>query len=183
MNPKAFAVWLTGLPGAGKSVISEKLQQILKEHEINADILRMDEMRQHVTPEPKYTDEERQIIYNAFSFCAKKLVENDVNVIMDATGNLRKYRSLAKKIVPNYLEIYIKCPLEIAMRRESGRNQTKEAPKDIYKKGLKGESETVPGLQSKYEEPEDPDLIVNSNKFGIKECALYIYEKIINNVP
>ncbi|MBD3227315.1 MAG: adenylyl-sulfate kinase [Candidatus Lokiarchaeota archaeon] len=183
MNPKSFAVWLTGLPGAGKSVISDKLQQILKKEEIHADIIRMDEMRKYVTPDPKYTDEERKLVYNSFSYCAKKLVENNINVIMDATGNLRKYRALAKKIIPNYLEIFIKCPLEIAIKRESGRKETKGAPTDIYEKAREGQAETVPGIQNEYEEPRNPDLVVESDKLSIKESANLIYEKIISEFP
>jgi adenylylsulfate kinase len=178
MKLKSFAIWLTGLPGSGKSVISESLKKILEEHGISSQILRMDEMRKFVTPEPKYTDEERQLIYNAFSFTANLLVENDINVIMDGTGNLRKYRALAKEIIPNYLEIYLKCPLDIAIAREEGRNDTKEAPENIYKRAKKGETKTVPGLQVEYEEPLEPDLIVETNILGIKESAEKIFSTI-----
>jgi len=153
MKLESFAIWLTGLPGSGKSVISESLKQILEEHRILSQILRMDEMRKYVTPEPKYTDEERQLIYNAFSFTAKLLVENNINVIMDGTGNLRKYRALAKEIIPNYLEIYLKCPLDVAIKREIKRKDTKDAPENIYKRAKKVETRTVSGLQVEYEEP------------------------------
>jgi adenylylsulfate kinase len=178
MNHKCFAVWLTGLPGAGKSVISESLKHLLEEQGIKSQIIRMDEMRKYVTPNPKYTHEERQLIYNAFSYTAKLLVENNANVIMDATGNLRKYRALAKEIIPNYLEIYLKCPLEVAIRRETNRKDTKEAPENIYERASEGKTKTVPGLQVEYEEPSEPDLIINTNIQGIKESAEIIFSKI-----
>jgi adenylylsulfate kinase len=169
-----FAVWLTGLPGSGKSVISERLNHLLKEEGIESQILRMDKMREYVTPEPKYTDDERQLIYNAFAYSAKLLVENDINVIMDATGNRRKYRSLAKEIIPNFSEIFLNCPLEVAMKREMNRKDTKNAPQDIYERAQKGETETVPGLQVEYEEPLKPDLVINTHKYQINECAKQI---------
>lgn len=174
MEDDAFAIWLTGLPGVGKSVISESLKEFLKEEDIESQILRMDKMRKYVTPEPKYIDEERQLIYNAFAFSAKLLVENNVNVIMDATGNKRKYRALAKEIIPNYYEIFLKCPLEVAMKREMGREDTKEAPEDIYKRAMEGKTETVPGLQVDYEEPLDPDLVIETHQCQIEECARQI---------
>jgi adenylylsulfate kinase len=179
LSKRGFAVWLTGLPGSGKSVISDKLKKILESRNIKIQILRMDEMRKIVTPEPKYSDEERQIIYNSFIYLTKILVDNNINVIMDATGNLRKYRRLAKEIIPNFMEIYLKCPLDIAINRESERKDFRSAPKDIYKKGLSGGSRTVPGIQSRYEEPKNPGLVVETDKTSIETCAEKISKKII----
>jgi len=178
MKDNAFAVWLTGLPGAGKSVISEKLKEILNQNNIEAKILRMDNMREHVTPEPKYTAEERQLVYNAFSYTAKLLVENGVNVIMDATGNLKKYRELASRIVPNYMQVFLKCPLKTAINRETGRDNTKGAPEEIYEKAIKGEAENVPGLQVEYEKPDSPDLVIQTDKIGIEKSAELIFKEL-----
>jgi adenylylsulfate kinase len=178
MNKTYFAIWLTGLPGSGKSAISDKLKKILFRNKIKCHILRMDEMRKVVTPQPTYSDQERQIVYNSFCYLAKKLVNLNNNIIMDATGNLRKYRKLAKEIIPNFLEIYLKCPLELAIKREMQRRDTREAPKDIYKRAIKGETKTVPGLQSEYEPPLSPDLIVNTGKFNIEESANKIFKLI-----
>ncbi|TXT63386.1 MAG: putative adenylyl-sulfate kinase [Promethearchaeota archaeon] len=171
MKNNFFAVWLTGLPGAGKSVIAKALQTQLHEKGIESQILKTDELRSYITPEPKYTDEERQMVYNAFSYIAKLLVENGINVIMDATGNRRKYRALAREIIPNYYEVYLKCPLKVAMKREMKRADTKGAPENIYKKALEGKADNVPGIQAEYEEPKEPDLIIKTDKKGIDESA------------
>ncbi|MHA1754738.1 MAG: adenylyl-sulfate kinase [Candidatus Odinarchaeia archaeon] len=178
MVNKGFAVWLTGLPGSGKSVISEKLKELLNSNGVDVIILRMDEMRKIVTPQPKYTDEERQIVYNSFIYLAKILTDNGINVIMDATGNLRKYRALAREIIDNFMMVYIRCPLNIAIERELKRKDTHSAPTNIYKKALSGESKTVPGLQSKYEEPLKPEIIVDSDKLSIDESANRIFNKL-----
>ncbi|MGV9199371.1 MAG: adenylyl-sulfate kinase [Promethearchaeia archaeon] len=179
MNKEYFAVWLTGLPGSGKSTITESLQILLEEENIPSFILRTDHMREYITPDPKYTDEERQIVYNAFAYTSKLLVEHGNNVIMDGTGNKRKYRALAKKIIPNFLLVFLQCPLKVAIEREYQREDTKEAPEDIYEKAKKGESQTIPGVQVEYEVPEHPDLVVNTSKLDIKESAQKIKSKII----
>ncbi|MBD3214428.1 MAG: adenylyl-sulfate kinase [Candidatus Lokiarchaeota archaeon] len=180
MKKNGFAVWLTGLPGAGKSVIAEALQHQLGQNGIETQILKTDELRSYITPEPKYTDKERQLVYNAFSYMAKLLVENGINVIMDATGNLRKYRALAKEIIPNYNEVYLKCPLEVAMKREMKRADTKGAPQNIYKKALEGKADNVPGIQAEYEEPSEPMLTIRTDKHSIEECAKKIYKLLTN---
>jgi len=139
----------------------------------------MDEVRDYVTPDPKYTDEERQLIYNAFTYMAKLLVAHGVNVIMDATGNLRKYRDLALKIIPNFFMIYLKCPLDVVMEREAKCENTKNAPENIYRKAMEEKAENVPGLQAVYEKPKDPAIIIRTDKHGIEECAEIIYQKIL----
>jgi adenylylsulfate kinase len=178
LGNNAFAVWITGLPGSGKSVVSEKLKEILEKNDYVIEILRMDQLREIITPEPKYTDDERQIVYNSISYLAMILTKRRINVIIDATGNLRKYRDLARKIIPNFMEVYLKCPLSIAIKRESQRKNTLSAPKDIYKKAESGISKTVPGLQSKYEEPLKPELLIESDKITIEQSAIIIFNKI-----
>ena len=59
----AFAVWFTGLPGSGKTVIASRSAAILKNEGIEVKILQLDEIRKVLTPEPKYTDDERNIVY------------------------------------------------------------------------------------------------------------------------
>jgi adenylylsulfate kinase len=181
MMESNFAVWITGLPGAGKSVISDELKKKFESINLNIRIIRMDEMRKIVTPDPKYTDEERTIIYNSFAFLAKVLVESGISVIMDATGNLKKYRNLAKKIIPHFQLVYLKCPLEVAIKREESRQNTRNAPKNIYSKGFQGKSKTVPGIQSKYEEPQNPDLLIETDKLTISESANTIFNYLIKS--
>jgi len=181
LQPKrGWCVWLTGLPGSGKTAISKELKNILKKHGICVQLISSDAMRKFVTPAPKYTEEEREIVYRAIVFTSKLLTENGVNVIIDATGNRRRFRDLARKEIKKFAEVYVKCLLEICMERESKRID-KYAPKNIYKKGLEGKSRTVPGLGAPYEEPLSPEIIVDSEKLNPLECARKIFSYIEQN--
>jgi adenylylsulfate kinase len=122
---------------------------------VRARVLELDEIRKVLTPRPKYTEPERAIVYAALTYMAKLLVDEGVNVIIDATGNLRAYRDNARLLIKDFGEIYIECPLEVCMARESGRH-AQFAPAGIYKKGKTGGSRTVPGLNVPYEAPLKP---------------------------
>ena len=143
---------------------------ILKEQGIHAKILEMDVVRKVLTPEPTYSEEERSIVYAAIAYMAKLLSDEGVNVIVDATGNLKKYRDVAAKLIPEFGEIYVQCPLNICMEREAYRRGG-HAPPDIYKKGIGGQSSTVPGLNVPYEVPEHPIGVVNTEKETKEQAA------------
>lgn len=179
-SKNGWCVWVTGLPGSGKSVVAEALQEKLEKNNIEAQILSSDALRKAVTPEPTYTEEERDMFYSALVLVAKHLTRNGVNVIIDATGNRRRYRENARRKISHFIEVYLKCPLEVCMERESKRGKTFQAPKDIYKRALKGEAPTVPGIGATYEESLHPEVIVDSEKLSPEECAREIYETITN---
>ena len=176
MAPKSgWCIWVTGLPGSGKSVVAKALQEKLREHDIEAQILSSDALRMAVTPEPTYTEEERDMFYGILVLVAKHLTEKGINVIIDATGNRRRYREKARKEISHFIEAYLKCPLEVCMERESKRGKTFQAPKGIYKRALKGEAPTVPGIGAPYEEPLHPEVTLNSDRLSPEECAERIY--------
>jgi len=177
---KGWCVWLTGLPGSGKTTIARELKNILKKHAICAQIVSSDVLRKFVTPNPKYTEEERELVYRAIVFTSKLLTESGVNVIIDATGNRRRFRELARKEIQNFAEAYVKCPLKVCMERESKRID-KYAPRDIYKKGLEGKSPTVPGLGAPYEEPVNPEIVIDSERLNPLTCAQIVFDYIRKN--
>lgn len=154
----SWVMWITGLPGSGKSTVALKV----KENVPDTIILRMDILRKIVTPEPTYSDEEREYVYRAIVYTAKTVYDLGHNVIIDATGNRRFWRQLARKSIPDFFEVYVKCPLELCREREQSRVDTHDAPAKIYEKGETGSP--VPGMNVPYEEPEAPDLTVNTEK-------------------
>ncbi|MCS7386372.1 MAG: adenylyl-sulfate kinase [archaeon GB-1867-005] len=177
---KGWCVWITGLPGSGKSTIARILLKMLQERGIKAQIVSSDALRKLATPKPKYTEEERDIVYGALVYAAKVLTENGVNVIIDATGNKRKYREMARREIEKFMEAYLKCPLETCIERELSRKETHYAPRGIYMKALTGESKTVPGLGAPYEEPKSPEVIINTEEKPPEESAGEILKLILS---
>ena len=174
----AWVVWFTGLPGCGKTTIAERVKSMLYENGVNAKILQLDEIRKVITPLPKYTEEEREIVYASLAYMAKLLAEERVNVIIDATANRRRYRDLARKLIPIFGEVFIRAPLETCMDREAKR-KAKFAPKEIYKNAL-AEKSNVPGVNVAYEEPNSPEIEVDTTILSSEESARVIAQRILD---
>ncbi|MFZ5906982.1 MAG: adenylyl-sulfate kinase [Nitrospirota bacterium] len=163
-----IAIWITGLPGSGKSTVANELKKA-HPHVI---VLRMDELRRVVTPEPSYSGSERDLVYRALVFLAAKLTGLGHDVILDATGNRRAWRSLARELIPGYREVYLRCPASTCRERERERTDSFGAPRDIYRKGAEGWP--VPGAGAPYEEPLNPELIIETERVSAEEAAARI---------
>jgi adenylylsulfate kinase len=172
----AWVVWITGLPGCGKTTIAKHVKSMLSEIGINVKILQLDEIRRAITPHPTYKEEERDIVYASLAYMAKLLAESGINVIVDATANRRRYRDLARDLVPKFAEVYIRAPLDVCVARESKRIAA-FSPKGIYQKASK-EDATVPGINVSYEEPLHPEIEVDSSDMDAKKCAEIIVDGI-----
>jgi adenylylsulfate kinase len=179
-----WVVWLTGLPGSGKTSIASELVKLLH---IPVEMLRLDEFRKKLVPEPQYTEGERDLVYNAVGVMASLLAAHGVNVVIDATAHRRKWRDRARGQIPSFCEVYVRCPLDVCMKRESQREDNLIVS-NMYKKALerkeklerrepveKSEVGDVIGVDVPYEEPEHPELIIDSDKTTPKEGAVLIY--------
>jgi len=166
-----FAVWLTGIPSSGKTTLARGLAKKLREMGVKVVILESDELRKLLTPNPQYTEEERDYFYRAMAVIGRYLVDNGISVIFDATAHKRKYRENARKLFKNFIEVYVYAPLEVCIKRDV---------KGLYSHALKGKIKMLPGLQVPYEEPSEPEIIVETHKESIQESLSKILNKIIN---
>jgi len=176
---RGWCVWITGLPGSGKSTVAGLVQEKLKSSSVNAQTIAIDMIRRYATPRPTYSREERATVYGALIFTAVMLTENSVNVIIDATGNRRRFREQARRSIPQFMEAYLKCSLEVCMQREKKRADTHLAPADIYEKAQKGKAPTVPGVGVPYEEPLNPEIEIDSSKLSAEESAQKIWAAVL----
>jgi len=180
-----WIVYITGLPGSGKTTIARALLKLLASQGIEASYLRLDEIRREIIPEPHYTEEERERVYQAYAERGLKLFRQGKNVILDATAHRKKWRDLIRAQVINFLEIYIKCDLDTCIKRESQRKEGLVMA-DIYKKALerKKAGKDFPGLGEiigvdvPYEENERAEVKIESDKFSAEEAAKRIIEKL-----
>lgn len=149
MNRDGWAVWITGLPASGKTTVTQALKERLDGMGVGVQILESDTVRRVLTPNPTYSPEERETFYNSMVYIGVLLTQNGVNVIFDATANKRRWRRAARDLIDDFLQVYIRCPLEVCRRRD---------PKGTYVKATTGEATYVPGAQEEYEEPLHADI-------------------------
>lgn len=150
-----WAVWITGLPASGKSTVAGGLIKYLDSLGIEVQVLESDVVRKVITPNPNYSPEERESFYRILVYIGVLLTKNGVNVIFDATAHKRKWRRAARGLIDKFLQVYIRCPLEVCRERD---------PKDIYRGVTTGEAAYVPGVQEVFEEPWHADIELNCLK-------------------
>jgi len=161
----AFAVWLTGLPSAGKSTIARALEDELAARGVDAAILESDVMRPLLMPHAGYDDADRDAFYRALAYVGSLLVAHGVPVIFDATANRRSYRARARSQIDRFLEVYVETPLELCVARD---------PKGLYRNSRSGRADSLPGVQVGYEAPEHPDLRIDGSRTAPEGAAAEI---------
>ncbi|MCF8129020.1 MAG: adenylyl-sulfate kinase [Deltaproteobacteria bacterium] len=174
-----FCLWITGLPGSGKTTVARELNKMATARHVDLLTLNLDQIREFLTPEPEYTDEERELVYRALVLMAEWLIrEGSRNVLIDATGNRRAFRDLARRRMAEFAEIYLKCPLEVCRERETSRDAGR-VETNLYEKAQSGRLKgKMPGVTTSYEPAENPELEISTNELTPRQAA----EKIITYI-
>lgn len=156
----SWAIWITGLPGSGKSALARATAAELRAGGKAVVVLELDEIRKVVTPSPTYSDTERDVVYRALVYMAGALAGLGTPVIIDATAHRRDWRDLARRHIPRFAEVQLVCPLEVCRERERQRT-TGNAPRGIYARaGQPGA--LVPGVDRPYEPARSPELTIDT---------------------
>ncbi|MBE2223106.1 MAG: adenylyl-sulfate kinase [Anaerolineae bacterium] len=148
-----FVLWLTGLPASGKSSLALAIKEELENEHIHTIILDANDLRQLLTPDPQYTDYERQWLYRAITGLATMLACNGDNVIIAATANRRIYRETARRQIQRFAEVYVHCPLGICQERDE---------KGQFLRNEENGADSVPGIGVAYERPFAPEVTVET---------------------
>jgi len=156
----SWAIWITGPPGSGKSTIARAAAARLRDRGEPVAVLELDAIRKKITPVPRYTETERDLVYRALGYMAATLVEAGVPVIVDATAHRRAWREAARAAIPCFAEVQVLCPLEICRERERTRPRG-HAPAGIYA-GAGRPGATVPGVDVPYEPALAPELVIDT---------------------
>jgi adenylylsulfate kinase-like enzyme len=139
----------------------------------------MDSLRRKIFPNPRYTDEERDAAYRAFVVMGSSLSAARKNVIMDGTGHKRIWREFARSEIPRFVEVYVKCPIEICMERETKRKDQPETRRQLYLDALERLKTgkpfeglgKVPGVDEPFEESPNPELVIDSSDSTVEALA------------
>lgn len=168
----SWAIWVTGLPGSGKSAVARAAAGELRRRGRPVTVLELDEIRKSITPRPRYTDAERDIVYRALSYLAALLTEHGVPVIIDATAHRRVWRDLARQAIPHFAEVQLICPLEVCQERERTR-PLGHAPRNIYRQAA-SPGATVPGINMPYEGAAAPEIVIDTGTESVVDGAARI---------
>ena len=156
----SWAIWITGLPGSGKSAVARAAATAIRARGETVALLELDEMRRLVTPAPSYSDVERELVYRGLVYVAATLVAAGVPVVIDATGHRQEWRDLARAVIPAFAEVQLLCPLEVCRERER-RRIPGHAPIGIYARSGQAGAR-VPGVDVPYEPAAMPELTIDT---------------------
>ncbi|HDD26300.1 MAG TPA: adenylyl-sulfate kinase [Acidilobales archaeon] len=170
---KGFVIWFTGLPGSGKTTIAKGVLERLKGMGYRVEFLDGDWVRRTINPDAGFAKEQRRIHLLRVAWISRLLARNGVIVVCSFVSPYRDVRAEIRRIVEEeglkFIEVFTKCSLEECIRRD---------PKGLYKKALRGEIKHFTGISDPYEEPENPDIVVDTEYDPIEVNV----EKVINKL-
>ena len=170
MANHGFTIWFTGLSGAGKSTLSEAIAQRLQQHGRNVEILDGDIVRTHLSKGLGFSREDRDTNIKRIAFVCSLLTRNGVIAISAAIAPYQEARAWARQEIGNFVEIYVKCSLEVCRQRDV---------KGLYKLVDEGKIKNFTGVDDPYEEPEQPELVVETDKETLEESLTRIFAKLV----
>jgi adenylylsulfate kinase len=176
LTRKGFVVWLTGLSGSGKTTIGRSLEEELVKLGLSVELLDGDEVRKQLSPDLGFTKSDREMHARRVVYLSKLLARNGIVTLVSLIAPYRSFREYARNEIKDYVEIYVKTPIETCIKRD---------PKGLYKKALNGEIKDMTGLQDPYEEPVNPELVIETERFTVEESArnILVVLKELGYVP
>lgn len=166
---KGFTVWFTGLSGAGKTTISQLVAEEIRRRGRNVEVLDGDVVRTHLSKGLGYSKEDRDTNIRRIAFVCKLLTRNGAAVIAAAISPYREVREEARREIGNFVEVYVRCPLEVCVERDV---------KGLYKKALAGEIPNFTGVSDPYEEPLAPEVVVDTHLQTPEQSAQMVISKL-----
>ncbi len=168
---RGFVIWLTGLPSSGKTTIARKLEPVLRTYGFPVEVLDGDEVRKWLSPEAGFSREDRERHLRRVAYVSHLLARNGVVVIASFVSPYRSVRRFARELIKDFVEVYVKCSLETCIRRD---------PKGLYRRALRGEISDMTGIQDVYEEPENPEVVLDTEAESPDSCVEKILETLKN---
>lgn len=159
---KGFVVWLTGLPASGKTTIARELERALRERGLKVEVMDGDEVRQGLSRDLGFSKEDREKHAMRVAYVSKLLARNGVAVIVALISPYRSFREAIRRDIEDFIEVYVKCPVEECARRD---------PKGLYARAMAGEIPDFTGVNDPYEEPENPELMLDTFQETTRESV------------
>lgn len=168
LGQKGVALWFTGLSGSGKSTVANAVAQKLHERGRLTYLLDGDNVRHGLNKDLGFSLEDRKENIRRIGEVAKLFVDAGVITLAAFISPLKEDREQVSGLLgQDFVEIFVDCSLEVCEDRD---------PKNLYKKARKGEIAEFTGVTSPYEVPENPEIVLNTHKESVEECATKVLE-------
>jgi adenylyl-sulfate kinase len=162
MSSKGFTLWFTGLSGSGKTTIAREVERILRERGLKVEVLDGDVVRTNLSKGLGFSKEDRDTNIKRIGFVCHLLSRNGVVAIASAISPYREIRDENRRLIGRFVEVYVKCPIDVLAKRDV---------KGMYAKALKGEIKGFTGVDDPYEEPLNPEILVETDKESEEESV------------
>ena len=169
MEHKGFTLWFTGLACSGKTVLANVVAEELKKKGMKVERLDGDIVRKSLTRDLGFTDEDRRMNIERVTFVAKLLTRNGVAVLASFISPFNDIRAYSREEIGDYILVYVKCSIEECERRDV---------KGMYAKARTGEIKEFTGIDSPFEEPNEADIIVETDKQTVEESKEIILDAL-----
>lgn len=166
-------IWFTGLSGSGKSTLANGLVSRLTAADRRVELLDGDEIRKNLSQGLGFSKADRDANIQRIAFVAKLLSRNGVIAITAAISPYRQTRDAARaEIEPGarFVETFVDCPLEVCEQRDV---------KGLYKKARSGEIAQFTGISDPYEEPNNPEVHLHTDRESPEQDVQYILDELV----
>jgi adenylylsulfate kinase len=165
----SFVIWFTGLSGSGKSTLANAVARKLYEENVRNYVLDGDNVRHGLNKDLGFSEEDRTENIRRIGEVAKLFVDSGQVVLTAFISPFKADRNLVRDLLEDkeFIEVFVKCPIDTCEERD---------PKGLYVKARQGIIKDFTGITSPYEEPENPELIIETNKQSIDESVEIVFQ-------
>lgn len=161
-----------GRPASGKSTLAKQVESKLRDRDISIENLDGDELRKNLHPDLGFSRKDRELNNRRTAFICKLLNRNGISVVNAMITPFRESQQKAREIIEpegEFVLIYVKCSVEKAAERD---------PKNLYKQAKDGKIENFTGINHPFQEPHNPDIIVDTEEQTVNESVRYLLRRI-----
>ena len=166
---KGVTVWFTGLPSSGKSTVARILEKKFRQWGVKCELLDGDVVRTNLSKGLGFSREDRDANIKRIGFVANLLTRNDVVAIAAAISPYREVRDYNRRLIGNFVEVYVKCSVDECEKRDV---------KGLFKKARAGEIKGFTGVDDPYEEPLNAEVVCDTEKESAEESAEKVLRKL-----
>lgn len=175
LNQKSSVFWFTGLSGSGKSTIAEHVEKKLFEQGYLVQVLDGDNIRTGICSNLGFSLEDREENIRRISEVSKLFINSGIIVLCSFVSPTKKIRAIAEQIIgkTDFNEVFVNTPIEICEKRDV---------KGLYKKARSGEIKNFTGIDSPFEQPDNPYLEIKTENLSVEASAKLVIDKILEKI-